>query len=289
MNGNLEDVLSKNPQYPNASKSTALETLVFEECNISFQGLEVLLKLPKALKNLTLGERMHHTSSIVPLGFRSKLLEALGPQGTSIKYLKHLGGGKYWSQAYLLPFFREDISQLRSLETIELGPALEGKYITQGLPSTLRKIRFLDTFEGDLDSNSSLFENPMWSSTFQNSGLLHQIDLVLYRGQSYDLWSNEERREEVNKITTKLRKQNTELAIYTPKPCQRSLIPPYMYGEELPEEVLSYVSSSPNTFGNKFYELDKESANADDETSSTTAPVAGGDDEDGNDEGILVN
>jgi hypothetical protein len=266
MNENLEEVLSKNPKFRHASKSTALETLIFEECNISFQGFEVLLKLPKALKNLTLGERMHHTSSVVPLGFRSKLLEALEPQRSSIKYLKHVGGGKYWSQAYLLPFFREDISYLQALETIELGPALEGKYITQGLPPTLRKIRFLDAFQGDLNGKSSLFENPMWSSSFHNSGLLHQIDLVLYRGQDYELWLSEGRREEVNTIATKLLKQNTELAIYTPKPCERSLIPPYMYGEELPEEELSYISSNPNMFGNKFYELVNDPGNVDDET-----------------------
>lgn len=32
-----------------------------------------------------------------------------------------------------------------------------------------------------------------------------------------------------------------------------------MYGEEMPEEELLYVSSSPNRFGNRFYELAEDS------------------------------
>jgi hypothetical protein len=252
----VEDVISRHVDHSGVSKPTSLETLIFEECNISFHALEVLLKLPKALKNLTLGERMHHTSDTDPLGLRPKFLVALLPQRASLKYFKHVGGGKYWSQAYLLPFFCEDISVLHALETLELGPALDRKYITQGLPLSLQKIRFLDVFQTDLHGKASLFKNPMWSPTFQNSRIRHQIDLVLYRGQDLDLlWSDKDRREEVNKVATKFRKQNTELAIYTPKPCERPLIPPYMYGEELPEEELSYTSINPNLFADTFYEL----------------------------------
>jgi hypothetical protein len=280
-NENLDEVLSKNHKYLSAYKSTALETLIFDECNIDFEGFKFLLKLPKALKNLTIGERMHHTSSsIVPLGFRLDFLAAFKPQQTSLTYFKHIGGGKYWTEASLLPFYREDISYLQALETIELGLALDRKYTMQRLLPTLRKVRFLDASKDDLDRTRSPLHYPMWHSSFHNSGIIHQLDFVVHSGEELsDLWTVEERREEVNRIAARFRAQNTELAIYTPKPRERAFIPPYMYGEELPEEELSYVSSSPNMFGNKFYTLSTDVKNVDIEDFNMSAPSEAGDGE----------
>lgn len=285
MHENFEEVLSRYPKYTNSRKMTALETLVFEECNIDFESFKTILKLPKALENLTIGERMYHTSDdVIPMGFRSNFLKAIGPQRSTLKYLKHMGGGRYWSQAYMLPHFKEDISFLSALETIELGPALGGKYTSQHLPPTLRKVRFLMTFPTDLGRENNFFEHPFWSSTFRNSGLLHQVDLVLYRTQDDEFWNSFWRRESVNWIATKLRKQNTELAIYQPKFCKRSLIPPYMYGEEISEEELLYVSSSRNTFGNRFYELADDSI--EDGQSESPATTEDGDDVEEQDDGV---
>lgn len=260
MHEDFEEVLSRNPKYMNSDKTTALKTLIFEECNIHFESFETLLKLPKALENLTVGERMYHTSDdVVPIGFRSNLLEFIKPQRSTLKYFKHMGGGRYWSHAHMLPHYKEDIAFLSALETIELGPALGRKYLSQHLPPNLRKVRFLMAFPTDLERENNFFDHPFWSSSFKNSGHLHQIDLVLYRTQDDEFWNSFWRRESVNSIATKLRKENTELAIYQPKFCKRALIPPYMYGEEMPEEELLYVSSSPNRFGNRFYELAEDS------------------------------
>lgn len=222
---------------------------------MSFEGLEAILKLPKALERLTIGERMYHISDIMPLAFHPNLLNALSPQQTTLKYWKHIGGGRYWSQGWLLRHYQENISSLTALETIELGPALGAKYTTQHLPPTLRKIRFLDMFSSHLDAGSHFFEQPFWSSTFQGSGQFHQIDVVLFRVQAREYWRDEDRRENINRVALKLRKQNTELRIYQYKHCERNWIPPYMYGEELPKEELSYVSSSPNMFDGQYYEL----------------------------------
>ncbi|KAE9970489.1 hypothetical protein EG327_010250 [Venturia inaequalis] len=260
MHEDFEEVLSRNPRYTNSYKTTALKTLIFEECNIHFESFETLLKLPKALENLTVGERMYHTSDdVVPMGFRSNFLEFLGPQRTTLKHFKHVGGGRYWSHAHTLSLYKEDISFLSALETIELGPALGRKYITHPLSPTLRKLRFLMIFPGDLGLENNFFDHPFWSSTFKTSGHLHYIDLVFHRTQDDEFWSSFWRRESVNSIASKLRRQNTELSIYQPKFCKKALIPPYMYGEEMPEEELLFVSSSPNTFGNRFYELSEDS------------------------------
>ncbi|TID22912.1 hypothetical protein E2P81_ATG02041 [Venturia nashicola] len=275
MHEDIEEVLSRQPRFKNAYKTTALKTLVFEECNIHYESFETLLKLPQALRNLTVGERMYHTSEdVVPMGFRSNFLEFLEPQRSTITYFKHIGGGRYWSHAHALHHYKEDITFLSALETIELGPALGRKYISHQLSPTLRKVRFLMTFPTDLGLENSFFDHPFWSSTFKTSDHLHHIDLVLYRTTDDEFWNSFWRRESVNSIARRLREQNTEMAIYQPKFCKRSLIPPYMYGEEMPEEELLYVSSSPNTFGDRFYELAEDSIGDDEGESYVTTALA---------------
>lgn len=260
MHADFEEVLSRNGPCNSAYRTTALETLIFEECNIHHESFEILLKLPKALENLTVGERMYHTSDdVVPMGFRSNFLAFLEPQRLTLKYFKHMGGGRYWSYAHTLALYQEDISYLPALETIELGPQLGRKYINHNLPPTLHKLRFLMTLPTHLALETPFFDHPFWSTTSKISSHPHQIDLVLYRTQDNGFWNSFWRRESVNSIAKRLTKQNTQLAVYQPKSCRKTLIPPYMYGEDVPVEELIYVSSRPNRFGNRFYELAEDS------------------------------
>ncbi|QDS69072.1 hypothetical protein FKW77_009969 [Venturia effusa] len=271
----LEAILSQNLKYANARKTTGLRTLIFEECNISFESFKTILKLPKALENLTVGERMYHTSaSVMPMGFRPNFLEALSPQRSTLGYLKHMGGGRYWSQAYLLPHFQEDVSCLPALRTIELGPALGAKYTSQHLPPTLLTVRFLMTFPTDLGRENNFFDHPFWSASSSSTSSSspsttststsstttttdtpsHRIDVVFYRTPDTAFWDPPWRRDCVDRIAKRLQEQNTAFAIYQPRFCKRSLIPPYMYGEELPVEELVYVSCRRDVFGGRVYE-----------------------------------
>jgi hypothetical protein len=49
-----EDDLVKEKQ-----KCTPLQSLTIIECNVNIQFLDVVLSLPKALKELSIGERLH--------------------------------------------------------------------------------------------------------------------------------------------------------------------------------------------------------------------------------------
>ena len=64
---------------------TPLETLVFEECNISPEAIKNILALPRALKRLNLGERNHHFNGIflstLPMAGNG-LVEALAMQAS---------------------------------------------------------------------------------------------------------------------------------------------------------------------------------------------------------------
>jgi len=266
VNDNLEALLSKFDCFEQCAKSTNLKTLVFEECNIDSQGLQTLLKLPKALENLTLGERMFHCKEgHLPLGFTSRLMEILEPQKSSIKYLKHIGGGRYWTETRILSAHLEDLSYLPNLETVELGLGLNIMYMKCPLSPTLRTLRLLDAAPAsNLDFMCSLLMRyPLWARESSNAKHGCQLDIVLGRthiprGHSteywHDFWDDQALRERVKALTTNLGRQDCDLAIYKLKDTAAHFIPPYMYGEELPEEELAYISSKPKEFGGEVYE-----------------------------------
>jgi hypothetical protein len=103
-------------------KSTALQSLVLIECNVNVQFLDVVLSLPKALKELSIGERLHTFADCEPsMDWKARtsaalFLTALQRQADSLRKLTHIGGTvQYLTARETDP---EGAARLRSLTSL---------------------------------------------------------------------------------------------------------------------------------------------------------------------------
>lgn len=135
-------------------KSTPLQSLTFIECNVNVPFLSVILSLPKALKELSIGERLYAFSECEPSMVSAnrtsskEFLTALQQQADSLERLYHIGG----NIAFQTP--RETdldgAAKLRSLvnlEHLELGFESHLYYYLRqnGFPPRLKSLKMLDT------------------------------------------------------------------------------------------------------------------------------------------------
>jgi hypothetical protein len=122
------DMESTIQSFKKERKSTALRSLTFIECNINVETLHSILSMPKALKQLSIGERLHVFPGAVPSmdpeerTCSTRFLPALQQQADSLEKLTHIGG----SLAYLpgRETDPEGAAKLRSftnLRHLELG------------------------------------------------------------------------------------------------------------------------------------------------------------------------
>ncbi|KAF2457920.1 hypothetical protein BDY21DRAFT_363514 [Lineolata rhizophorae] len=134
----LSEIVHNLPSLGPLAKTTPLTHLVFDECNVSAEGLHSLLEYPRALRSLTLGERIHHfqrppfrTAILDPDG----LVRALAQQAHSLAHLKHTGARHIPElfSARLSPHTSHTaacpadcalgLSRMTALRTLELGDA----------------------------------------------------------------------------------------------------------------------------------------------------------------------
>ena len=100
---------------------TNLQSLTFEECNIEAAALAVILRYPKALRRLTLGERLHKFRGrpallcLAPKVF----LDALFLQAESLEYLMMTGGDLHPSSGDIPWSFDESEAIRRLLIKLE--------------------------------------------------------------------------------------------------------------------------------------------------------------------------
>jgi hypothetical protein len=109
-------------------KSTLLQSLTLIECNVNVRFLDVVLSLPKALKELSISERLHLFPDCVPsldkdVRTSSALfLTALQRQADSLKKLTHIGGRvDYIPSRVTDPDGAAKLRSLEKLEFLELG------------------------------------------------------------------------------------------------------------------------------------------------------------------------
>lgn len=256
------------------AKSTPLQSLTLIECNVDVPFLDIVLRMPKALEELSIGERLHVFTECEPSmdpGKRTSsplFLTALQRQCHSLKRLTHNGG----QMAYLTarqtdPQGAAKLRSLVNLEHLELG--IESHiyfYLRQnGFPPSLRTLKMLDAAISlnagqDLHSLGDIVFRSLTSLVTEHlpMSLSPNFTLQLRFSESYffrllavadpfeqqhllaDLFLE---RPAIYKIARMMRSYNSRFRISRETfPSGHSYIPPYMYGEEVPIETLIYDS-----------------------------------------------
>ena len=244
----IEAYLSANP------KPTALRSLTFDECNIAVTGLAAILSVPKALEKLILGERMYHMkNSHLPLGRTpALLLQVLSLQKDSLQYLKHIGG------RIELPRIHNDLSMtmFRNLRSMELDThsILTLILSNSAIPPDLH-LRLVRSYLFEQPSDEA--ENSPLPSILEWLNRVHHLEYVIdCDGREdrdsilLDLWRVKANLIIWRKIyflvglmgVTETQKNASKRHLRVLVYKRSGFIPPYMYGEKLPEEGIVFDS-----------------------------------------------
>lgn len=255
-------------------KSTPLQSLTLIECNVNVKFLDVILSLPKALKELSIGERLHTFEDCEPSmdpktrTSSALFLTALQRQAESLQRLVHIGGHiAYQTPRETDPEGAAKLRSLINLEHLEVGfESHLGYYLRQnGFPPALRTLKMVDTAISinaghDLRSLSDIAFRSLISLTANHLPSKLEPDFVLHLNfsdhsffrlftmadpleQNHFLSARFFDRPAVYKIATIMKSYNGHFRVSREVfPSGSSFIPPYMHGEELPTEEIMYDS-----------------------------------------------
>lgn len=255
-------------------KATPLQSLTLVECNVDVRFLEVVLSLPKALKELSIEERLHVFDECKPSVDWEKrtasplFLTALQRQADSLIRLTHIGGLlEYIPPRVHDPEGPAKLRSLTNLEYLELGFESHLNYHLRhnGFPPSLKSLKFLDAALSisaghDIRSMASVAFRTITSivtdclPTTVPPGFtirLHFSDHSIFR--LFVIAHPEEQnrllstlfldRPAIYKIASILKSYNSRFLISRETfPSGTAYIPPYMYGEEEPIDEWMYDS-----------------------------------------------
>lgn len=268
-------------------KSTPLQSLTLIECNIDVQLLDVVLSLPKGLKELSMGERLHRFPDCEPSMDPTKrtssplFLRALERQAGSLRRLQHIGGLIECSPVRQTdPRGAAILRSLTGLETLELGFESHLYYYVRnnGFPPQLKTLKMLDAAISlnaghDLRAMSDIAFRSLKSLVTEllpqslESGFtlhLHFSDHSIFRlfviahpaEQNHLLSTLFLDRPAIYKIANILKSYQARFEISRETfPGGTGFIPPYMYGEELPVDEIMYDSDDYWRFSGIDYQI----------------------------------
>ncbi|KAF2649042.1 hypothetical protein K491DRAFT_783606 [Lophiostoma macrostomum CBS 122681] len=270
----LEDIPKKN------LKSTPLESLKFIECNIYLPLLSVALALPKALKNLSIGERLHALDGCMPKDHpdlprtsHPRFLDELHKQADSLENLTHSAGNAMLMQHYPIDINGESklrgMTALKHLE-LDLSSPLCSYVREHGLPESLEKVTLFDSsiasarFFGP--AQFQLILEAAHSVIIQRLSRSIDVDICWTAGLNPianidSFWTGDgneaqQNRMAVYKIAAILKARGSHLRLFGERfEHGHAYIPPYMYGEDTPKRFLVYSSDKMFTFGHQNPEL----------------------------------
>ncbi|RYN61794.1 hypothetical protein AA0114_g575 [Alternaria tenuissima] len=258
------------------TKTTPLRSLTLIECNVNVKFLDEVLSLPKALKELSIGERLHVFQGCQPsmdperrTSSRQFLL-ALQKQAHSLQRLTHCGGHVgHLTPRDTDPEGAEKLRSLVDLEYLELGFESHLYYYLRqsGFPPALRSLKMLDSAISinsghDLRSLSDIAFRSLTSLVdvclprtlvddftlhlkFSDHSFFRLFEIVDATEQAHLLSALFFDRAATYKIASMLKSYSTNSHFLVSRetfPSGKSFIPPYMHGEELPVEELMYTS-----------------------------------------------
>ncbi|CAG8961311.1 hypothetical protein HYFRA_00013772 [Hymenoscyphus fraxineus] len=248
--------------YQKFHKTTALKNLIFEECNISAVGLETILTLPKSLQRIALGERMYHLHDNPCKKLRidsHALSRALDQQSESLIHLSHTGCFFPHFHVLRTPITHE-FSILPNLKNLELfwNSFFIFTYFHHGMPPQLQSLKILGI---------PTVHIPDLTDRLDRMNLTIQaLDIVAFVAGEPDSDAKKEEmiREVVLPIGKTYHKRNIDLRVYYIGRSEQQFIPPYMYGEGVPTEILAYSSSEEAK--NNIHELSQSEESAESAT-----------------------
>lgn len=264
-----QDMITKS------QKTTPLQSLILIECNVNVDFLDVILSLPKALKELSIGERLHVFDECKPSMERKKrtsstlFLTALQRQADSLHRLTHVGGQlEYITPREHDPEGPAKLRSLTQLEHLELGLESHLNYHLRhnGVPPFLKTLKLLDAAISinaghDIRSMADVafrsitsFVTDCMPQTIQPDFTihLHFSDHSIFRlfviahpeEQSRLLSTLFLDRPAIYKIASILKSYNACFLISRETfPSGTAYIPPFMYGEEQPVDEEMYDSN----------------------------------------------
>lgn len=253
--------------------STPLQTLTLIETNVNVCYLDVVLSLPKALKELSINERLHSFRECEPSMDPKKrtsstlFLTALQRQKASLKKLVHIGG--LMSALTIRETDVEGSAKLRSLtelEHLELGFESHLYYYLRndGFPPSLKTLKMMDTV---LSLNARHNLGSLMNIVFHSitSLVTSHLPHTLLPGFTLHLMFSETSvyrlslsnmlnlnhllstvfldRRTIYEIAKIMKSHNARFCITRETFASgMGYIPPYMYGEEIPTELAMYDS-----------------------------------------------
>ncbi|PVH96988.1 hypothetical protein DM02DRAFT_616813 [Periconia macrospinosa] len=250
-------------------KSTPLQSLTLIECNVNVKFLDVVLSLPKALKELRIGERQYvfegchpsydpETRTSHPL-----FLDALARQADSLERLAHNSGRLNFivKPKTHKPTGNAKLRNLIKLEFLELG--LESTLVSHleanDCPPSLQTLKITDTaWWNQIRSPESRHPGAVLghcSKIIQNISNTINLDIRFDDHNCEDILGVPRTspalesivggpiREPLYKLASALTSRNARLRLYAFHFVDgKRFIPPYMYGEEAPYERQFYDS-----------------------------------------------
>lgn len=246
------------PELEPYEKTTPLTTLIFDECELTPKGIGHILRTPKALKHLTLGENVYNirrSQGIAPnlSTAPAASLEALKAVAHSLESLTHFD--PYWRLFGDASKYRpvrgdgmRDFHQLRFVD-IPLCSFLH-QFILSPVqaPPNLKTLRLHHAREygGNASAITSFFEQLPPLEPYTNQPSLRTIEFA----QSADIFPDDnivdiyedDRICDRHAYAYKLHKRGIAMKVYLEASMRHGLIPPYLHGEATPELVCVYDS-----------------------------------------------
>ncbi|KAF2006018.1 hypothetical protein P154DRAFT_615936 [Amniculicola lignicola CBS 123094] len=252
--------------------STPLKSLTFIECNIYLKLLDIILCLPKALEELSLGERIYHFDGCWPKPFartsHPRLPQVLQRQAPSLQRIEH--SGKFPS--YHDPLLRWNASQFSDFPKItHLEISINSLFVTAlqrgHYPRSLEHLKLTDrgsTYYSGID----VFRE--FETAFQCLNTMVDVDLLFTHfgllgnkplESLVSQWVEKEVRKQFHRMSDMVVAKGRRFRVFAHSfGSNESFIPPYMYGESTPKEILIYDSVKKWDFYETNYEKEDNEA-----------------------------
>lgn len=278
---NFDGEIAPEDLLETGRKSTPLESLTLIECNVNVSFLEVTLSLPKALKELYIGERLYTFEECEPSMDPAQrtssplFLTALQQQADSLQRLAHIGGRlANMTVRQNDPNGAAKLRSLVSLEYLELGFESHLYYYLRqdgGFPPALKALKMiedaiaLNVLHGgqDLERSSDITTRSLTSLVTQHLPLtlnpnfklhLKYHNLPIFRRLAQSEASPSEQayllnglffnRPSIYRIARILQTFHSSFLVTRDTfSSGTEYIPPFMYGEEPPVEEVMYDSN----------------------------------------------
>lgn len=277
---------------PSKRKSTPLQSLTLIECNVNVKFLDVMLSLPKALKQLDVGERLHVFPECYPSTDRTTrtsdplFVDALARQADSLERLSHISGHiQHLTSPIANEHRKAQFRDLKNLKYLEL--CIESTLFDQHLaqndyPDSIQTLKVTDATWSNAAFHSEQFLrhprnvlrrcNEVVSKhmsravdidvRFTNDDCEQLLSAIPTGNTAHVLPEilGSPIRSPVYKLATSLKSRGKRLRLFVQRfSSGKTFIPPYMYGEEVPHEAQFYDSDDFWRFsGTNFRVMDDE-------------------------------